>query len=63
MFLEKLRKQGILGYKGGTGKGGYRRIYYPLMNEKGFVKLLLKTIVESMQTDFPEETMEVIKKL
>ena len=63
MFLEKLRKQGILGYKGGTGKGGYRRIYYPLMNKKGFVKLLLKTIVESMQTDFPEETMEVIKKL
>lgn len=62
MFLEKLRKQGILGNKGGTGKGGYRRIYYPLMDEKVFVKFLLKTILKSMQTDFPEETIEVLKE-
>ncbi len=61
-FLEKLRKQGFLGHKDATGKGGYRRIYYPLMDEKGFVKFLLKTIVESMRTDFPEETIEVLKE-
>lgn len=62
MFLEKLRKQGVLGKKDATGKGGYRRIYYPLMYEKRFVKFLLKTMVKSMQTDFPEEAGEALKE-
>ena len=63
MFLEKLRAQGVLGYKDATGKGGYRRIYFPLMHEKEFVKLLFKTLVKSMLTDFPEESLEVLNEL
>jgi len=31
------------------------------MDEKGYVKYLLKTMVESMMRDFPEETKEVIQ--
>ena len=46
-----------------TGKGGHRRIYYPLIDEKGFVKLLFKTLVKSMWTDFPEESIEVLKNI
>ena len=58
MFLEKLRKQDILGNKEETGKGGYRRIYYPLMDEHDFLKHVVKTVVQSMMRDFPEESTE-----
>jgi hypothetical protein len=44
----------------GTGKGGHHRIYYPLMDEKGYVKHLIKTMVESLLRDFPEETREAL---
>ena len=42
-------------------RGGYHKIYYPLRDEKGYVKYLLKTMVESMMRDAPEETREVLK--
>jgi len=54
--------QGVLGYREGTGKGGHHRIYYPLMDEKGFKSYLLKTMVESMMRDFPEETKEALNE-
>jgi len=31
------------------------------MDEEGYLKYLLKTMVESMMRDFPEETKEVIQ--
>ena len=60
VFFNKLVDQGVLGYKDATGKGGTRKIYYSLMDEKGYVKYLIKTMVESMMRDFPEETKEVL---
>ena len=42
-------------------KGGHHKIYYPLMDEKGYVKYLIKTIVESMRRDSPEATREVLE--
>jgi len=59
LFLEKMEEQGVLGSRDVTGKGGHHKIYYPLMDEKGYVKYLIKTMVESMMRDFPEETKEV----
>ena len=59
LFLEKMEEQGVLGSREATGKGGHHKIYYPLMDEKGYVKYLLRTMVESMRKDFPEETKEV----
>ena len=53
----------VLGFRDGTGKGGHHKIYYPLMDEKGYVKYLLKTMVENMMRDFPEETREVLEAL
>ena len=61
LSLNKLVDWGVLGFREGTGKGGHHRIYYPLMDEKGFKSYLLKTMVESMMRDFPEETKEVIQ--
>ena len=60
LFLEKLSKQEVLGYKEKTGKGGYRRIYHPLVDEKGFVKQLVVTIIESLMEDFPGEIKETL---
>ncbi len=58
--MNRFVDQGVLGFRDGTGKGGHHKIYYPLMDEKGYVKYLMKTMVESMMRDFPEETKEVL---
>jgi predicted transcriptional regulator len=63
IIMNKLVEQGVLSYKQGTGKGGIHKIYYPLMDEKGYLKYLLKTMVESMRRDFPEETREVLDEV
>ena len=62
IIMNRLVDQGVLGYREGTGKGGHHKIYVPLMDEKGYVKYLLKTMVESMIKDFPEETREVLEE-
>jgi len=58
--LNRFVDQGVLGWRDATGKGGHHKIYNPLMDEKGYVKYLLKTMVESMMRDFPEETKEIL---
>jgi predicted transcriptional regulator len=60
--LNRLVDWGVLGFREVTGKGGYHRIYYPLMDEVGFQAYLLETMVESMRKDFPEETREVLEE-
>jgi len=62
VFLGKLEEQGVLGSRDATGKGGHHKIYYPLMDEKGYRKYIIKTMVESMRGDFPEETREVLNE-
>jgi len=59
--MNRFVDQGALGFRDGTGKGGHHKIYYPLMDEKGYTKYVLKTIIESMMRDFPEETKEVMQ--
>jgi len=58
--MNRFVDQGVLGFRDATGKGGHHKVYYPLMYEEGYVKYLLKTMVESMMRDFPEETREVL---
>jgi len=60
--LNRFVDQDVLGWRDATGKGGHHKIYYPLMDEKGYVKHLIKTMVESLMRDFPEETQEVLNK-
>jgi len=62
-FLNRMVDQGVLGYRSRTGKGGYHRVYYPLLDEKAYKKYLLKTIVESLMRDFPDETREALGEL
>ncbi len=62
-FLSRMADQGVLDYRSATGKGGHHRIYYPIMDERGYKKHLLKTVVESLMRDFPEETKEALNEL
>ena len=63
IIMNRLVDQGVLDYREGTGKGGHHKIYYPLMDEKGYLKYLLKTMVESMMRDCPKETREILDEL
>jgi len=60
--MNRFVDQGVLGFREATGKGGHHKIYYPLMDEKGYKKYVAKTIIKSMMRDFPEETQEVLNK-
>jgi len=62
-FLNRMVDQGVLGFRDATGKGGHHRIYYPLMDERGYKKYVLKTIIESKMRDFPEITKETLSEL
>ena len=58
--MNRLVDRGVLGWRDATGKGGHHKVYCPLMDEEGYVKYILKTMVESMMRDFPEETKEFL---
>jgi len=45
--LNRFVDQGVLGWRDATGKGGHHKVYYPLMDEKGYVKYLFKTMVRA----------------
>ena len=62
IIMNRLVDQGVLGYREGTGKGGHHKIYHPLMDEGGYLRYLLKTMVESMRRDFPDETRGVLEE-
>ncbi len=62
-FLNRMVDQGVLDYRTATGKGGHHRVYYPLLDERGYKKHLLKTIVESLMRDFSKETREALREL
>jgi predicted transcriptional regulator len=62
-FLESMRKMGVLKGEERTGKGGHRWIYSPAMNESEFKQYIVRTILESLMRDFPEETAEAVKKI
>ena len=61
-FLNAMVDAGVLNYRETTGKGGYRRIYSPKFDERGFRKYIAKTVIESLLNDFPEETRQAIKE-
>ncbi len=62
-FLNRMVDQGVLSYRTATGKGGHHRVYYPMLDEEAYKKHILKTIVESLMRDFPDETREALEEL
>ncbi len=59
-FLNEMTQLGVLRYEEVTGKEGRRRIYTANLDEGGFRKAIVRTIMDSLLRDFPRETMETI---
>ena len=63
LFLSRMADQRVLDFRTATGKGGHHRVYYPIMDERSYIKHVMKTVVESMMRDFPAETREALNEL
>ena len=59
-FLEAMMEADVLKGDEKTGKGGYRWIYSPSMNEARFKQYIARTILENLMRDFPEETRKAV---
>ncbi len=62
-YLNRMVDEGVLGFRVGTGKGGHHRIYITKLDESGYKKYIVRTLLESVTKDYPKETKEVIKSL
>jgi len=60
-FLNRMLDQGVLSWRDATGKGGHHKIYITKLDESGYKKYVVRTLLESVAKDFPEETEEVLK--
>ncbi len=63
LFLSRMADQEVLDFRTPTGNGGHHRVYYPIMDERSYIKHVMKTVVESMMRDFPAETREALNEL
>ena len=61
-FLNDMVDDRVLGFREATGKGGHHRVYSSAMDEAGYRMYLLRTVIDSMMRDYPEETREVLKE-
>ena len=61
-FLNRMVDQGVLSWRGATVKGGHHRIYVTNLDEVEYRKYILRTVIKSMMTDFPEQTKEVLNE-
>ena len=61
-FLNSMCDEGVLNYVEETCKGGTRRRYSPILSEKGFMKYVTRSVIDSLLKDFPEQTMEALRE-
>ena len=62
-YLEDLREMGVLHGEEKSGKGGYHWVYKPAMDESGFKKYIVETLLGNLKRDFPEETKKAISQI
>ncbi len=62
-YLNRMVDEGVLGFRDATGKGGHHRIYLTKLDESGYKKYIVRTLLESVAKDFPKETEEVLKSV
>ena len=60
-YLNRMVDEGVLGFRDATGKGGHHRIYITKLDESGYKKYIVRTLLESVMKDFPTETEEVLQ--
>ena len=62
-YLNRMVDEGVLGFRDATGKGGHHRIYITKLDESGYKKYIVRTLLESVGKDYPKETEEVLQAL
>ena len=60
-FLNRMLDQGVLSWRDATGNGGHHKIYITKLDENGYKKYVIHTLLDSVAKDFPEATEEVLK--
>jgi len=45
--------EGVLGFRDATGKGDHHRIYITKLDESGYKKHIVKTLIDSVANDYP----------
>jgi predicted transcriptional regulator len=60
-YLNRMVDEGVLGFRDATGKGGHHRIYITKLDESGYKKYIVRTLLESVMKDYPKETKEVLQ--
>ncbi len=60
-YLNRMVDEGVLGWRDATGKGGHHRIYITKLDERGYEKYIVRTLLESVAKDYPKETEEVLQ--
>ncbi len=62
-YLNRMVDEEVLGFRDATGRGGHHRIYITKLDESGYKKYIVRTLLESVAKDYPKETEAVIKSL
>jgi len=62
-FLEDMASMGVLDKTEIAGKGGYRGVCSPKMDELAFKKFVARTAIEALMRNFPEETRQIIERI
>ena len=62
-YLNRMVDEGVLVFRVGTGKGGKHRIYITKLDESGYKKYIVRTLLDSVSKDYPKETEEVLQAL
>ncbi len=62
-YIWYMDDEGVLGFRDATGKGGHHRIYITKLDESGYKKYIVRTLLESVMKDYPKETDEVLQAL
>jgi hypothetical protein len=62
-FLEDMREMGVLSGVEEPGKGGYHWIYSPAMDESGFKKFIVETMISSLLNNYPDVAKAAISHL
>ncbi len=60
-YLNKMVDEGVLGFRDTRGKGGHHRIYITKLDESGYKKYIVRTLLDSVAKDYPKETKEVLQ--
>ena len=62
-FLEDMKKMGVLRGVEETGKGGHHGVYSPAVDEVGFGRYVVDTMIGSLMGNFPDETRDAVRKI